>query len=132
MQKEVAERLASAPGDSTWGPPLCGLPEAYGVTLGRQVPPQLFWPRPKVDSAVFIAELRDDLAPLEERARRMQFYRDLMQRRRKSLRRVLSDLVGGARATRSLLALDLDPLRRAETLSLPELRALEQEARVGV
>jgi 16S rRNA A1518/A1519 N6-dimethyltransferase RsmA/KsgA/DIM1 with predicted DNA glycosylase/AP lyase activity len=96
------------------------------------VPPQLFWPRPKVDSAVFIAELRDDLAPPEERARRMQFYRDLMQRRRKSLRRVLSDLIGGARATRSLRVLDLDPLRRAETLSLPELRALEQEARVDV
>jgi 16S rRNA A1518/A1519 N6-dimethyltransferase RsmA/KsgA/DIM1 with predicted DNA glycosylase/AP lyase activity len=76
--------------------------------------------------------LRDDLAPPEERARRMQFYRDLMQRRRKSLRRVLSDLIGGARATRSLQALDLDPLRRAETLSLPELRALEQEARVDV
>ena len=132
VQKEVAERLASAPGDSTWGPLSAAFQEAYGVTLGRLVPPQLFWPRPKVDSAVFIAELRDDLAPPEERARRMQFYRDLMQRRRKSLRRVLSDLIGGARATRSLRVLDLDPLRRAETLSLPELRALEQEARVDV
>ena len=36
------------------------------------------------------------------------------------------------RAGRSLEALDLDPLRRAETLSLPELRALEREARVDV
>ena len=132
VQKEVAERLASAPGDSTWGPLSAAFQEAYGVTLGRLVPPQLFWPRPKVDSAVFIAELRDDLAPPEERARRMQFYRDLMQRRRKSLRRVLSDLIGGPRATRSLEALDLDPLRRAETLTLPELRALEREARVDV
>ena len=132
VQKEVAERLASAPGDATWGPLSAAFQEAYEVALGRSVPPQLFWPRPKVDSAVFTAELRGDLAVPEERARRMQFYRDLMQRRRKSLRRVLSDLVGGARATRSLEAMDLDPLRRAETLSLPELRALEREARADV
>lgn len=132
VQKEVAERLASAPGDSTWGPLSAAFQESYEVSLGRFVPPQLFWPRPKVDSAVFLATLRPDLAVPEERVRRMQFYRDLMQRRRKSLRRVLSDLVGGDRAARSLEVLDLDPLRRAETLSLPELRALEREARVGV
>jgi len=132
VQKEVAERLASEPGDATWGPLSAAFQEAYEVKLGRFVPPQLFWPRPKVDSAVFLADLRPDLALPEERARRMQFYRDLMQRRRKSLRRVLSDLVGGASAARGLEALDLDPLRRAETLSLPELRALEREVRVDV
>ena len=129
VQKEVAERLASEAGDAHWGPLSAAFQEAYEVTLGRSVPPQLFWPRPKVDSAVFVAELRADLAPPQERARRMAFYRDLMQRRRKSLRRVLSDLVGGEPAARALEALDLDPLRRAETLSLPELRALERETR---
>ena len=132
VQKEVAERLASAPGEAEWGPLSAAFQEAYDVRLGRSVPPQLFWPRPKVDSAVFVAELRADLAAPEERACRMQFSRDLMQRRRKSLRRVLSDLVGGDRAGRALEALGLDPLRRAETLSVQELRALEEASRPDV
>lgn len=124
VQKEVAERLAAAPGTPAWGPLTASFQETFRVTMGRLVPPQLFWPRPKVDSAVFHAELRDDLAPPAVRAARISFYRDLLQRRRQGLRRVLKDMVGKERCASALEALGLDPQVRAETLGLDDLRAL--------
>ena len=70
VQKEVAERLAAAPGTPAWGPLTASFQETFRVTMGRLVPPQLFWSRPKVDSAVFHAELREDLGPPAVRAAR--------------------------------------------------------------
>ncbi|MFT5735009.1 MAG: 16S rRNA (adenine1518-N6/adenine1519-N6)-dimethyltransferase [Planctomycetota bacterium] len=125
VQKEVAERLAAGPGTSEWGPLTAAFQETYQVSMGRSVPPQLFWPRPKVDSAVFIATRHLALPPLELRKRRVLFARKLLERRRQSLRRVLADLRGGEAADAALQALGIDPKRRAETLGLDELRALE-------
>ncbi|MEM9379098.1 MAG: 16S rRNA (adenine(1518)-N(6)/adenine(1519)-N(6))-dimethyltransferase RsmA [Planctomycetota bacterium] len=132
VQKEVAERLAAAPGDGAWGPLSAAFQEVFEVRITRTVPPQLFWPRPKVDSAVFVGEVRADLASAELRGRRIDFYRQLMQRRRKTLRRVLADLVGASTAGRALEGAGLDGARRAETLDLDELRSLEQRASDGV
>ncbi|MEM8710091.1 MAG: 16S rRNA (adenine(1518)-N(6)/adenine(1519)-N(6))-dimethyltransferase RsmA [Planctomycetota bacterium] len=128
VQKEVAERLAAEPGTSDWGPLTASFQETYHVTMGRSVPPQLFWPRPKVDSAVFIATRHPELPPLEVRRRRAQFTRRLLERRRQSLRRVLADLWGREPADAALAALEIDPRRRAETLDLEDLRSLEQLA----
>lgn len=133
VQKEVAERLAAQPGTAAWGPLSAAFQEVYRVRLGRSVPPQLFWPRPKVDSAVFLADLEGSTgiegaaAPLALRKRRIAFFRELMQRRRKTLRRVLADMVGSDVAAAALEATGIDGKRRAETLSLSELRALEQQ-----
>ena len=124
VQKEVAERLAASPGDGDWGPLTASFCESYSVQLGRSVPPQLFWPRPKVDSAVFIADVREDLAPAPLRRARVAFFRTLLQRRRQSLGRVLGDLWGRAEADSALATVGLDSQRRAETLSVEALRAL--------
>lgn len=125
VQKEVAERLAAVPGTGAWGPLTAVFQETYHVAMGRSVPPQLFWPRPKVDSAVFIATRHADLPPLELRQRRVSFARKLLERRRQSLRRVLGDLRGAEVADAALQALGIDPRRRAETLALGDLHALE-------
>lgn len=127
VQKEVAERLAAGPGSGIWGPLSASFQESYSVAMGRLVPPQLFWPRPKVDSAVFIARLRPDLAPAEVRRQRIAFFRELLQRRRQSIRRVLGDMVGRGPADEALISLDMDPKARAETLSVEQLRALHGE-----
>lgn len=124
VQKEVAERLAGAAGTDAWGPLSASFGEAYRTRLGRSVPPSLFWPRPKVDSAVFIARLRDDLAPHELRRDRVEFYRRLLGRRRQSLRRVLRELAGAEAADAALAAVGLEPNLRAETLGVEQLRAL--------
>lgn len=124
VQKEVAERLAAEPGGRDWGPLTTSFRETFDVRLGRSVPPQLFWPRPKVDSAVFVARVRPGLASGARRRQRTAFYRHLLGKRRKSLRRVLGDHVGREVADAALAALEIAPDRRAETLDLDELRAL--------
>ena len=97
----------------------------YGVELGRTVGPELFWPRPKVESAV--AHLRRLAEPLsrEELARLSSLCSVLFQRRRQALGRVLGEALGDREGALELLAeLGIDPASRAETLDLGQLRAL--------
>lgn len=124
VQKEVAERLAAEPGSAQWGPLGASFGEAYDVRMGRTVPAQLFWPRPRVTSAVFIGTLRGDVAPAEVRRRRIGFYRALLGRRRQTVGRVLRDLLGRERATAGIEGAGVDPGARAESFGLAELRAL--------
>ena len=131
VQKEVAERLAGAPGSDAWGPLSASFGEAFVTRLGRSVPPALFWPRPKVDSAVFLARLRDDLAPPGLRRERVDLYRRLLGRRRQSLRRVLREIAGAEAADAALDAVGLEPNVRAETLGVEQLRALHAALPAG-
>lgn len=52
LQYEVGQRLVALPGSSAYGS--LSIKAALGgkVKIARKVPPQVFWPRPKVDSAV--------------------------------------------------------------------------------
>ena len=52
MQREVGERLAARPGDDAYG--AVSVRVAYRATAStlRRVPPEVFWPRPKVESVV--------------------------------------------------------------------------------
>ena len=124
VQKEVAERLASSPGSKTWGPLSAVFGETFETRLKRSVPPQLFWPRPKVDSAVFVATCVERLAAAPLRASRIDFYRDLLGRRRQTVRRVLRDLMGAERADAALGHAGIEPGVRAETLPIEALRTL--------
>jgi 16S rRNA (adenine1518-N6/adenine1519-N6)-dimethyltransferase len=58
IQKEVAERIISRPGDASYGP-LSVLLQYYAIPQwGFRVPPGAFHPKPKVDSAVIRLEWR--------------------------------------------------------------------------
>ena len=56
VQKEVADRMAAAPGHNDYGT-LSILMSATGrVRFLRKLPPSVFWPRPQVDSAMISYE----------------------------------------------------------------------------
>jgi 16S rRNA (adenine1518-N6/adenine1519-N6)-dimethyltransferase len=59
VQKELAERLTAGPGGPEYGPVSILVALLADVALGRPVPPQAFWPQPKVSSQM----LRLDFAP---------------------------------------------------------------------
>ena len=128
VQLEVAERICAAPGTSDWGPLSARLQAAYEVRLGRTVGCGMFWPRPKVESAVAHLALRPGAASEEGREARVHLsnlVQGLFQRRRQALGRVLGELVGDREAARAALtALGVDPSARAETLDLEVLRGL--------
>jgi 16S rRNA (adenine1518-N6/adenine1519-N6)-dimethyltransferase len=129
LQRELAERLAARPGSKVWGPVGAKIALAYEVAILRRVAPELFWPRPKVESAV----ARFDLRPDRPEASAMQAYDGLVdalfQARRKTLLSRLADRLGDrAAALARLEALGLDPSARPESLGVAELLAL---ARAG-
>jgi 16S rRNA (adenine1518-N6/adenine1519-N6)-dimethyltransferase len=52
VQKEVAERLVASAGSSNYGAATALLAAGAECALVRSVPPDVFWPRPKVHSAI--------------------------------------------------------------------------------
>jgi 16S rRNA (adenine1518-N6/adenine1519-N6)-dimethyltransferase len=128
VQKEVAERLVAPPGT-----PACGaisVKVAYYATASivGVVPPTVFLPRPKVDSAIARFERRS-APPVEVPSADGLFRlaRTGFAQRRKTLRQALRPLVG-ARAEEVLAGAGIAPMIRAETLSLEQWAALARAA----
>ena len=123
IQRELAERIASSPGGKTWGPASVRLQAGYAVKLLRRVPRDLFWPRPKVESQVVRLTARaDGPAPSAELDALVD---GLFQGRRKTVGRLLADLMGDRAAALGMLeAHAIDPSARPEVLDLGALGAL--------
>ena len=126
FQEEVAQRLCASPGDSHYGR-LAVLAQATCAThIAFSLPPGAFKPPPKVSSAVAVLRPLDaekqfgDIDALEKVSAAA------FGQRRKMLRASLKGLAGamGGSASEWLIACDIDPTRRAETLSQAEFRRL--------
>ena len=125
LQRELAERLAAQPGSKAWGPVGAKLALAYDVELLRRVAPALFWPQPKVESAVARFHLKADRPDGSAMAAYDRLVDALFQARRKTLLSRLSDRLGNRAAARAHLeALGLDPTARPEVLGVEQLLAL--------
>jgi 16S rRNA (adenine1518-N6/adenine1519-N6)-dimethyltransferase len=128
VQLEVAERIAASPGTPAWGPLSVELQLEHEARLLRRLAPELFWPRPRVESALVRLERRPALASARLREAITGLVRALFQRRRQTVGRVLGERLGSRDAARALcLRLQIDPARRGETLDLRELAALAAE-----
>jgi 16S rRNA (adenine1518-N6/adenine1519-N6)-dimethyltransferase len=126
VQREVAERLAARPGSSDWGLLSIALQCDYEVEHVRHVSPQLFWPRPEVESSVLrLVRKREPLEP-GRRRELLGLSARLFQRRRQTLGRVLGEIWGREPALARLAELGWQPSRRAEELDLGELLGLSE------
>jgi 16S rRNA (adenine1518-N6/adenine1519-N6)-dimethyltransferase len=132
VQKEVADRLVAPPGGwslATLGVRVYGHPELVMV-----IPRRAFLPEPRVDSALIrIVPLPQPAVPREDLPRFFEFVTPFFQARRKQLPFVLARRYGvtGAEARARLAVIGIDPIRRAETLSLEEWRRLFESERHG-
>lgn len=127
LQTEVALRAAAPPGTPDRGTLSARLEPLYGARVVRRVPAQLFWPRPKVESAVLRLELLPERPSPEELARLDTVVGALFGARRKSLRALVARRVGPEAAREILERVGADPLARPEELSPEMLRALARE-----
>jgi 16S rRNA (adenine1518-N6/adenine1519-N6)-dimethyltransferase len=90
IQLELAERMISVPRDSKYGSLAAWLQAQAKVKLIKRMPPTIFWPRPKVDSAVVKITPRPELREkIVDRAFYQDFVRRSFQHRRKHLRSVV-------------------------------------------
>nr|WP_210325917.1 16S rRNA (adenine(1518)-N(6)/adenine(1519)-N(6))-dimethyltransferase RsmA [Oricola nitratireducens] len=115
FQREVAERIVAAPGDGAYG--RLGVLAGWRTVARIQfdVPPQAFWPPPKVTSSVIHIEPRAE--PISVDGKRLSLVtQHAFGQRRKMLRQSLKPLGGQA----LLDAAGIDGARRAETLSIEE------------
>jgi 16S rRNA (adenine1518-N6/adenine1519-N6)-dimethyltransferase len=128
VQYEVAQRIVAEPGDLS----LLGVSiQFYGKPkIIEHVPARAFYPAPKVDSAILRVDLKDEV-PLT-RKQRDGFFR-LVQagfsERRKQLHNSLAHGLHrkNAEVQAWLLAANIDPSRRAETLSIEDWLRLWHE-----
>ncbi len=122
VQREVAERIAAAPGGKAYGALSVGVQAACSVELLFRVGAGAFRPPPKVESALLrLTPLAEPLiAPADGPALR-RFVTACFGRRRKQLRNVLVAAAGrpAAEVNAGLAALGLDPAARPETLPPP-------------
>lgn len=116
IQREVADKLNARPATKTFGPMallarVCARIETIAI-----LPPECFWPRPEVTSAmVSIVRTQDPTLPARHLPDFSEFLTHLFAQRRKQIRAVLafSDLPD-----------DVPPNARAESLSVEQTIAL--------
>jgi 16S rRNA (adenine1518-N6/adenine1519-N6)-dimethyltransferase len=123
VQHEVGERLAAGPGSRAYGIP--SVKAAYDATaevVGR-VPPTVFVPQPRVDSAL-VSIVRRPSPPVEaDRAVLFRLVEAGFGQRRKMLRRSLAGVV----PPEAFEAAGVEPTARAEQLGLEEWAALARQ-----
>ncbi len=121
VQKEVAQRMCAVPNEMNL---LAVSVQVYGTPrFATTIPAGAFYPVPKVDSAVICVELfeepilRDDMTAFFFSIVKAGF-----SQRRKTLRNTISAGMHWEKAVveQELKAASVDPMRRAETLSIEE------------
>jgi 16S rRNA (adenine1518-N6/adenine1519-N6)-dimethyltransferase len=121
VQREVAERIAAAPGSKSYGRLSVMLQQAAEVKLLFHVKPGAFLPPPQVTSTVFsLTPRREPLAPVEDARLFAAVVRAAFGGRRKMLRRSLEPAFGGDVAARALAEAGVEGTRRAEELAVAE------------
>lgn len=128
VQYEVAQRIVAGPGDMS----LLGVSiQFYGKpSIIEHVPARAFYPAPKVDSAILRIDLKDEV-PLTP-GQRDSFFR-LVQagfsQRRKQIHNSLTHGLHrkNVEVQAGLLAANIEPSRRAETLSIEDWLRLWHE-----
>lgn len=125
LQKEVVDRMCAAPGGKDYGRLSVMIQYRCAVEKLFDVAPGAFTPPPKVDSSV--ARLVPHTTPpvtVNDPEKFARLVQAAFTSRRKVLRNTLKDWL---RAD-EMQALGIDPIRRAETLSLAEFAALSNAA----
>jgi 16S rRNA (adenine1518-N6/adenine1519-N6)-dimethyltransferase len=132
VQREVAERLAAKPGAMS----ILGVATQFYAEpeIAFHVPPGAFVPSPKVESSVVTLDVRSEPPlPVELRPQLFALLNAGFRHKRKTLANSIADETRLSKAvvTEHLTALGIDPLRRAQTLSLDEWAALTRDWRTG-
>jgi 16S rRNA (adenine1518-N6/adenine1519-N6)-dimethyltransferase len=125
IQREVADRLLAKEGTREYGPLTIAIRARATVARVREVPAQVFRPRPRVASTVVRVAARADPLPKKAGALLPELIAAAFRERRKKLAPQLAPLVGGsAQAERALAALGHRAGVRGESLSVEDFRSL--------
>ena len=121
VQAEVADRLAAPPGSRTYGIPSVKAAWYADVRRAGTVGRAVFWPVPRVDSALVAAVRREPPSTTATREQVFAVVDAAFAQRRKTVRAALAGLAGGADAAeQALVAAGVDPGARGERLAVED------------
>ncbi len=134
IQKELADRIVARPSTKDYGALSIWMQSQCDVEIARVMAPSVFWPRPKVTSAIVQITFRPDL---RERITDPEFFhtfvRSMFFHRRKLLR---SELLSAFKrrlekpdVDRIMAQVGLSPTARAEELDVPTMLRLADAVR---
>lgn len=134
IQKELADRITAAPGTSDYGALSIWIQSQCRAETVRIMPPSVFWPRPKVHSAIVRIDVdAQRRAAIPDLEFFQQFIRAMFLHRRKFLRSelisVVKDKLEKPDVDRILAELDLDPTLRSEQLDVAAMLRLCETVR---
>ena len=131
FQKELAERLICAPGSRQYGRISVMLNYCASVEKIVSVPPQCFFPQPKVHSqALKIAFFKTSKATSVLERRLFEVIKAAFSKRRKTLLNALAQsnlAIDSSTLKAALIRSGIDPSRRAETLTAEEFIVLTRQ-----
>ncbi|MEX2119974.1 MAG: 16S rRNA (adenine(1518)-N(6)/adenine(1519)-N(6))-dimethyltransferase RsmA [Pirellulales bacterium] len=135
IQKELADRILARPSTKDYGALSVWVQSQCQVELVRLMPPSVFWPRPKVTSAIIQAIVRQDWRErIPDLAFFHSFVRTMFFHRRKFLRSVLysgyKDRLSKADIDDCMRQLGLGETARAEELDVPAVLRLCEAVRL--
>lgn len=116
VQKEVAQRLCAAPGETDYGRLTVMLSTAFSFTEIFDVPPTAFSPQPKVQSTFIKMSLKKDIFPVSDS------FEDLIRQAFSQRRKKISNTLKSYDV--DFQALGIDSSQRPQDLSLPDYIAI--------
>jgi 16S rRNA (adenine1518-N6/adenine1519-N6)-dimethyltransferase len=118
VQREAGERLTAGPGSKTYGIPSVLLAFWAEARIVGSIGPEVFLPRPNVDSVLVRIDRHPTPRVEADHARLVQLVRAGFGQRRKMVRRSLGPLLGGGE--NDLVAAGIDPTTRPEQLAVED------------
>ena len=134
IQKELADRMMASPGTKDYGALSIWMQCQSVVELVRVMPPSVFWPRPRVDSAIIHIDVQPEWQKrFIDREFFHQFTRSLFFHRRKFLRSVVISAMKGKldkpAVDEVLTGMQLESNARAEELDVAAVMELSEAFR---
>ncbi len=130
IQKEVAQRICAKPGTPEYGAFTVFVNYYASPSVCFDVPPDCFYPRPKVTSSVITLKTFSRDVDIEKRDFFFSVTRAAFSQRRKTLVNGLSSLTAGKLSKEQLqdaiVSCGFPPLVRGETLSLEDFMRLSK------
>ena len=128
---EVADRLVAPPGSRTYGIPSVKAAWYADARRAGAVGRAVFWPVPRVDSALVALHRRQPPSTTADREQVFAVVDAAFAQRRKTLRAALAGVAGSpAAAEAALLAADVDPGARGERLTVEEFARVAEQLRL--
>ena len=128
LQKEVADRVVARPGSPDYGALAIQVALSADVKRILTLPPGAFRPPPKVTSAVVQLQFRAPAVDVGDRRVFERIVRGVFRQRRKTLLNALKPVADalGCSARELVTRAEVDPGKRPEELTLPEMARLSR------